>query len=176
MENNYQLTKSNNKLSTCAQFKTLLSAVKKTEDALNYPTIAQQIRATDEPDVIVMAYGTIAQGLSAFNVKNPMTPEQIELFVEDFIEDYKHESIADLKICLKNARNGVYGTHYQAIDQLTVMEWFGKYLDEKAMERERLHTRLKNKTIDSVSDQVYPALKDAVENIGKTSKNGIKRK
>jgi len=129
-----------------------------------------------KPDVIVMAYGTIAQGLSAFNVKNPMTPEQIELFVEDFIEDYKHESIADLKICLKNARNGVYGTHYQAIDQLTVMEWFGKYLDEKAMERERLHTRLKNKTMDSVSDQVYPALKDAVENIGKKDKNGIKRK
>jgi hypothetical protein len=155
-----------------------LSAVRKTEDALNYPTIAQQIKALGkdgEDDVIVMALGTIQQGLSAFNVKNPMTNAQVEMFVMDFIEDYKHESVADLKICLKNARNGVYGTHYQAIDQLTVMEWFGKYLDEKAMERERLHTRTKNKTIDKVTEQVYPALKDAVENIGKTSKNGLER-
>ena len=169
------LANSNNKLQILDQFTTSLSAVRKTEDALNYPTIAQQIRTVGEDDVIVMALGTIQQGLSAFNVKNPMTNAQVEMFVMDFIEDYKHESVADLKICLKNARNGVYGTHYQAIDQLTVMEWFGKYLDEKAMERERLHTRTKNKTIDKVTEKVYPALKDAVENIGKTSKNGLER-
>ena len=50
-----------------------------------------------------MTFAEIENGLSAFNVKKNMTPQQIKIFVQDFIDDYSHDSIADLKVCLKNA-------------------------------------------------------------------------
>ena len=79
-----------------------------------------------------------------------MTPTQIELFAEDFLDVYQYESIADLKVCLKHARLGQYGSHYQSIDNLTIQTWFKLYLDEKAEARELRHQEKKNQEINGL--------------------------
>lgn len=86
--------------------------------------------------VITELYSVAEIGLGVFNVKENMSPHQVDIFVEDFLDVYPNESIADLKVCLKNARLGKYGTHYQSIDQLTVMNWFKKFLIEKSQIRQ----------------------------------------
>lgn len=95
-----------------------------------------------------------------------MNAAQIEMFIEDFIDDYSYESVADLKICLKNARKGMYGNHYQSIDGLTVMNWFKQYLDEKAQARSKRHRQEVKKefaVIKDVNPKIIEALKDAVK-------------
>jgi hypothetical protein len=120
------------------------------ETALNYPTILNQIKDKGLAHVYAELIAVLTRGLQAFNVKQPMTPTQIELFAEDFLDVYVYESIADLKVCLKHARLGQYGSHYQSIDNLTLQTWFKLYLDEKAQERELRHHEKKNQDINGL--------------------------
>ena len=120
------------------------------ETALNYPTILNQITEKGLAHVYAELIAVLSRGLQAFNVKQPMTPTQIELFAEDFLDVYQYESIADLKVCLKHARLGQYGSHYQSIDNLTLQTWFKLYLDEKAQARELRHQEKKNQEINGL--------------------------
>jgi hypothetical protein len=118
--------------------------------ALNFPTILDQVTSHGLAHVIAELIAVLSRGLQAFNVKQPMTPAQIEMFAEDFLDVYAYESIADLKVCLKHARLGYYGSHYQSIDSLTLQSWFKKYLDEKAEARELRHQELKTQDINGL--------------------------
>lgn len=96
-----------------------------------------------------------------------MTSEQVEIFVDDFIEQYDLESVADLKICLKNARLGRYGTHFQTIDQLTLMNWFNQYLGDKADARAANHVEEKNKKMSALEllpDEILKELRETMSN------------
>mgnify|MGYP006908278177 FL=1 len=123
--------------------------------------MAVAIKALGPEEVILVALDELRKGVNAFNVKQNMNEDQIEMFIGDFLEDYKHESIADLKICLKNARAGKYGSHYNSIDQLTVMGWFKQYLEEKAIAREQRHKNQEKFTFPKeMVNPIKQALKD----------------
>ena len=150
--------------------KTLLRSVKTVNEALDYPSLTILEKALGEEVVLTLAITEVLKGLSAFNVKNNMSDLQVEIFIDDFMDMYKHESLADLKLCLKNARLGVYGTHYNSIDQLTIMNWFKQYLAEKADARQKRHEKEKSKrpeqldSIDQIAiDQMKKALTDEQE-------------
>ena len=130
---------------TVQRLKNLLPTVKNVQQALDFPNVSTMKNRFGEDVVIVMLFAEVEKGLEAFNVKAGMSSEQISVFVDDFLDEYNHESIADLKICLKRARLGKYGTHYQSIDQLQIMEWFKQYLAEKADARRKRHEKIKNK-------------------------------
>lgn len=136
--------------------------------ALDFPNILDQVRTNGLAYVYAEIVAVISRGLEAFNVKQPMTPKQIEIFAEDFLEVYQYESIADLKVCLKHARLGYYGSHYQSIDSLTLQTWFKKYLDEKAEAREQRHQEVKNVTSTALNFATPEQLKEIKSRINET--------
>lgn len=121
-----------------------LASVLTIEDALEYPPISSQIKQFGGQQVVMVFIAEVTRNLAGFNVKENMSKEQIELFCEDFLTEYRHESLADLKIMFKKARLGRYGRAYSYIDSSQIMEWFSKYLNEKAEAREREHFKRKN--------------------------------
>lgn len=159
-----------------------LNEVQTIEQAINYPTLSKQIKAKSYAVVIVEFIAELQRGLDGFNVKTTMTPAQIEMFVEDFLHLYKYESIADIKICLRNARMGQYGAHFNSIDSLRIMEWFKLYLNQKAEQREKAHNKAKqvqDKPLEVVSgakltSEQFKALKTQIQPTRKTKKgNGL---
>lgn len=151
---------------TVQQLNDSLLSIKTVSDALDYPTIKRELKAYGAAPTIARMYAEISRGLSAFNVKQNMTAEQIEMFIEDFIDLYTYESIADLRICLKNARVGKYGKHYQSIDGLLLMNWFKQYLDDKAQARAKRAQKEKS--------QDFEVLKYVDPTVIETMKNAIK--
>lgn len=155
---------------TVKQLKDSLLSIRTVDEALNYPTIQRELKHYGAGETIARMFAEIKRGLSAFNVKKNMSPEQIELFIEDFIDLYNYESIADLKIMLKNARNGKYGQHYQSIDGLLLMSWFKQYLDEKAQARSRRHKAEKNEHLNSLNE-IHPSITQLYKDSIKTEEN-----
>jgi len=131
-----------------------LGSVLTIKDAINYPTISQQIKQFGGQQVVMVFIAEVTRNLAGFNVKENMSTEQIEMFCEDFISEYKYESIADLKIMFKKARLGHYGKTYAYIDSSQVMEWFGQYLNDKAEAREREHKRIKNLPPETLANMI----------------------
>jgi len=65
------------------------------------------------------------------------TPGLIVEMVEDAIEVYGYESMEDISLCLRNGRQGKYGTIYNKFNFIVFREWMTKHLEEKAILRER---------------------------------------
>ena len=96
----------------------------------------------DEP-IFVSIVNLIVKKMKLFNTTSKMTDVQIGFFTHSFIEEFKHESISDLALCLTNAAMGKFGKLYGAIDPPIVFEWFRMHLDIKSQHNEKIQHRKK---------------------------------
>ena len=73
-----------------------------------------------------------------------LSNEQLQILTEDIIEVYKWDSIEDIQICLRNGRQGKYGTTYNKLNMIVINDWMGKHLEEKAIAREHQYKEHKH--------------------------------
>jgi hypothetical protein len=62
----------------------------------------------------------------------------LQILIEDIIDKYKFDSIEDIQVCLKNGRQGRYGTTYNKLNMVIISDWMSKHLEEKAIYREKI--------------------------------------
>jgi hypothetical protein len=76
-----------------------------------------------------------------FNVGKSITQQQSALIASDITEKYPFETIEDVVLMLKQARQGVIGDgkDFKLDGQNILAKWFPEYLDKKYAEVERLH-------------------------------------
>lgn len=96
---------------------------------------------------------------------------QIQILAGDIYEKFKTDTLDDVVLMLKMARQGDFGKVYKC-DTFEVMDWCNKYLDHKSATRERLI--LKKKKVKELETQggksfhdLPQELQDKFNNIGK---------
>lgn len=96
---------------------------------------------------------------------------QIQILAGDIYEKFKTDTLDDVVLMFKMARQGDFGKVYKC-DTFEVMDWCNKYLDHKSATRERLI--LKKKKVKELETQggksfhdLPQELQDKFNNIGK---------
>lgn len=70
------------------------------------------------------------------NITNSLTEYQKKDIVMTIMDRFKHESVEDIILCFRMAKDGEFGILYNRLDRTIVLDWMTRYLDVKAMERE----------------------------------------
>ncbi len=80
-----------------------------------------------------------------FNVGKKFTSEQASLMAMDLFEIFSYESLEDVVLMFKYARQGRIGDgkDFKLDSQTVFHKWVPEYLELKAIEREQQHTRQK---------------------------------
>jgi hypothetical protein len=112
------------------------------ELALNFKTAAIEPKVFQmtkkDPE---MTLKTICAVIAMFNASINVTTERMKAIdiyslATKYMTTYTHDSVADLILCLKRAKGGIYGKIYNRVDQSTIMEYIVAYMEEKAMNSE----------------------------------------
>jgi len=83
--------------------------------------------------------------INSFAFTTKLDPSQIEILTVDTLEHFSYESLEDIILFFKMARSGKFGVTKKAPDSNTIFgEWFPKYLDLKALEREKQYQTKKD--------------------------------
>lgn len=137
------------------------------------PTIAQAAKEVGDERLIIMMGGVINDCMSKyFNAQNRLEEANAMAFAEMLIDDYKHESVGDVRVFLKRAAQGRYGEvngkgdvvrKGVIVGRLSLPQlgaWFEQYLGEKAIEAQ--NEALRYKTPDTPLSQVDDRLVEAM--------------
>lgn len=94
-----------------------------------------------------------------------MSPTQSIQTAALLLESYPAETIEDVMLCFKNAKQGKYGKIYNRIDGQIIFEWFRQYLDEKYeyLEQKRHQEKYEindrnNETLGMLSSLIEPII------------------
>lgn len=89
--------------------------------------------------------------VDSFGFATQVSESRIETLITDFYDNFKSESLSDIVLFLKMARNGYFGTTHRGLDSNLIFgDWFPKYLEQKAQERERVYQIQKSKEKESL--------------------------
>ena len=91
-----------------------------------------------------------------------LSDDVIFMLVNDIHELYKYETLEDILICLKNGRQGKYGTTYNKFNLIIFKEWMSKHLEEKSIIREHENNKHKHdwKTRDEYIESIAIGFKN----------------
>ena len=94
--------------------------------------------------------------VDSFGFSTQVSESRIETLITDFYDNFKSESLSDIVLFLKMARTGYFGTTHRGLDSNLIFgDWFPKYLDKKAIERENIYIKQKsieNENLISIED------------------------
>jgi len=91
----------------------------------------------------------ILRGSQSFNIKGNITENQSITLALDLMEIYNTDTVEDILMMFKMARQGKLGGKIWRIDsQVILSEWFPEYLELKSAELEKVN-RLKDTTVES---------------------------
>lgn len=77
--------------------------------------------------------------INSFGFATKMTDIQIEVLTVDTLEKFSFETLEDIILFFKMARNGDFGSTMRGVDSNLIFgEWFPKYLEIKSIEREKI--------------------------------------
>ena len=112
-------------------------------DAIAAPTMAMVVREHGAGAVGVAMSAIMQAGMEYFAPGRRMSAGQMMLFAEDLLDRYKHESLADVALFMRNCALSKYddGEFYNAVDVPRLNKWWKRYLEEKAAEREVIGDR-----------------------------------
>ena len=83
--------------------------------------------------------------INAFAFSTKLDASQIEILTVDTLEHFAYESLEDIILFFKMARSGKFGVTKKAPDSNLIFgEWFPKYLELKAIEREKSYQTKKD--------------------------------
>lgn len=89
--------------------------------------------------------------VDSFGFATQVSESRIETLITDFYDNFKSESLSDIVLFLKMARNGYFGATHRGLDSNLIFgDWFPKYLEQKAIERENIYIKEKSKQKESL--------------------------
>lgn len=96
---------------------------------------------------------------------------QIQILAGDIYEKFKTDSIDDVVLMFKMARQGDFGKVYKC-DTFEIMDWANKYLEVKSVTRERLIKKApkpepEERTVGKAFHELPQELQDKFNSIGK---------
>jgi len=154
--------------------------------AFEQPTVAMAVRSLGSDQVLIQMTAHITKAFTEyFSEEQRMDPNMHPNLAETILEDYPHESPADVVLFIKYAARGRYGETKEVRDangdvirrevsnkgktfgRLTptlAMDWFRQYLEEKAEAIEKARMK-RNKAIneEATDDRYLQALKQGYE-------------
>lgn len=141
-------------------------ACRTADQALAAPTMHQLIKAFDYKQVFGSACAIVTGSMLHFAANRRLEPGQVSTFAEQVLEDFTHESLADLSVFMRRAAMGNYdeGETYGALDIPRMGKWWRLYLTEKSEARERAEREAANvaqREAEFVIGNI-PGLSDAV--------------
>lgn len=101
------------------------------------------------------------------NVKNPMSSTQIMSTAERIYDGYSLK-ITDITLFFRNIKDGVYGAFYESLSREKIMEWLGRYYDERCeyasfmagsshekfvMTKDKAHPKVVEKMFEGVGEE-----------------------
>jgi hypothetical protein len=146
------------------EVETAITTCSTVKQALSAPTIAMAILGgMSEEELLVRLTAEISRCMELyFDETQRLSPDQCGVVAEMMLDEYKHESLGDIRVFLKKATMGKYdeGKTYGRLTSMKLMPWFGQYLEEKAIEREKQMLKDKqNAAIPMLSDRALEAFK-----------------
>lgn len=125
------------------------------KSAYECPTIKNVFRENNQIAFAVVQL-LVQRFLSSFGFATKHSETQIEIITTDLLDNFKYESLQDIILFLKMARNGKFGTTARGLDSNLIMgDWMPKYLELKAEERERQYTLEKHQPHNEAVENFY---------------------
>ncbi len=133
------------------------------EQALEQPTLHMMAGAYDTQNVTIAVTQAVHAAMAYFAPAKRLTPQQIDLFAEEVMNDYRHETLADVHVFMRKAAVGSFdnGDTYGALDVPRLGAWWRQYLDNKAEARERILAKERSEAVKATSEALA-----AVPNFG----------
>lgn len=98
----------------------------------------------DKPTTLKVLNGLILRQAEFFNVRANLTDMQSVILANDLMEVFNYETLEDVVLMFKLARQGRFGQVFGRLDSETIMGgWVPAYLELKAQERENQHRKEK---------------------------------
>lgn len=89
----------------------------------------------------------VTRFINSFGFSSKMDAMQIETLTVDTLEKFAYETLEDIVLFFKMARNGSFGATNRGVDSnLIYGDWFPKYLEKKAELREQIYLKEKAET------------------------------
>ena len=145
--------------------------ITKTTDLLAAKPINEQILQFGRNDVSVELTKYVNKCLSSLGIKKDN--HDIQVLIEDIIDVYRWDSIEDIMICLKNGRQGKYGTTYNKLNMPVIREWMSRHLEDKAAARESQWNEAKHNF--KTKEDYLKAVKVKLENDKKEKQEKIQK-
>lgn len=114
------------------------------KEALEQPTLDQLVNHAGHFAVVAEVAVVIEKGMEAFSMQRRLSPDHVMLWAKILVDDWKHDTLADLVLFLKGAGTGKYdgGEFFASMDVARIAKWWSKYLEEKADARASQHAGL----------------------------------
>lgn len=112
------------------------------KEALEQPTLNQLVKHAGHFAVVAEVAVVIEKGMEAFAMQRRLSPDHVMMWAKILVEDWKHDTLADLAVFLKRAGTGRYdgGEFFASMDVARIGKWWSRYLEEKADARAEIHT------------------------------------
>jgi hypothetical protein len=137
---------------------------------LNEGTLLRDLeKKTDKKNMIKLLTSLLIRQSGFFNLKQNLSPEQCAFIASDLLEVFNYETLEDVVIMLKLARQGKLGITYARLDHETIFsKWVPSYLDLKSQEREKQYLQDKNRISDGpVSEEGMKKLDELIKKLDK---------
>jgi len=124
-------------------------AARNIDEAIKAPTLTMAMRSLGRNVVLPILHNAISRGMGYFAPTQRLDAAGAGLWAELLLDEYPHESLADISVFLRGAALGRYGQEgakgevinkgetFGALSIVKLNTWFRQYLGEKADKRER---------------------------------------
>lgn len=114
------------------------------EEAIAAPTFTQAVKSIGRAQMAIVIGKAITRGMVYFPEHQRLNTDAVVLWADLLLDEYPHESLADLSVFLRGAALGRYGQEdrdgtitrkgetFGALSIVKLNTWFGQYLGEKA--------------------------------------------
>lgn len=107
-------------------------------------SIGKLTRAIDKINVVKSITYLILRLSNSFNMKQKFSEEQASILALDLTEIFSYETLEDVVLMFKYARQGKFSKTFERLDSEVVTRiWVPEYLELKAAERENQHNKSK---------------------------------
>ena len=135
------------------------------EDTFDEPKLRELVACTSRAHVRQFIHFELANLARNVNVGQNLTDSQAAFAAEVLEEDFPTETLADFKICFRNAAAGRYNSGSEKdifrLDAITVRRWMTTYLEEKADKFEK-HVKITEAQLKAENEAMLIAIAEHV--------------
>lgn len=144
------------------------------EEAIAAPTFAHAVKSIGRPQMAIVVGKAITRGMGYFAEHQRLSTEAVVLWADLLLDEYPHESLADLSVFLRGAALGRYGQKdrdgtitrkgetFGALSIVKLNTWFAQYLGEKSEARER-EARAEKGRYAEACRELHPSVAAAIK-------------